>query len=567
MSRKTKINYNKKANDYANANNLEIDGTIENRNSKIDVKCNICGKTKKNISVRSMLNRKSPCAYCENKSKFETDLVDKYGENQYSILSEYVNMHTEIKIRCNVCGNIDYKTPNHLLTNENKMGYSCKKCFLDSFKKDVNEFYDILNNKFGGINHEILNPEEYRGYTSKNKLKFKCTICGYEFETYPSNVINPHNGEHYCAKCNNSIKDDRPYQERLDDVTENKVLALEEYKGHYTPIKHMCLECGHGKDGSWVTPPVNRTRGQGCPRCSNIVKISKGEKELSEFIESIYDGEIINNSRTIIKPKELDIYIPEKNIAIEYCGLYWHSEKYKGKKYHLNKLKESEDNGIRLIQIFEDEWENNKYMIKQKIKYLLNLNSNEKIYARKCEIKHISVREKNDFLDRNHIQGKDNSSIRLGLFYDDSLVSVITFGKLRKSLGSTSKEGQYELIRFASDIDKLIVGGFSKLLKHFIREYNPEYIKTFADLRWSIGTLYEKNGFNKTHISDPGYWYVYKNDNKLKRYHRFQFRKGILHEKFDNFDPNLTEYENMRNNNYYRIWDCGNAVYELELSK
>ena len=490
MNKRKKRDYKKEVTEYAYINNMSIDGDIQNRESKINSTCNICG-TVKNTSVRFLLERKYPCEYCEFKSKFENDLIIKYNEIPYIFLSRYKNMNSKIHVKCKKCGHEDHITPKTILHTNNKMGHPCKGCFINSYKKNENEFYSKLEEKFGKCNHTIINPDEYRGHASKNKIKFRCNICDHEFETYPHNVLNPKNGKHYCAKCNNSIVDKRPYQERLDDITDNRILALEEYKGHYAPLKHMCKVCGYGKDGTWITPPVNRTRGQGCPRCNNIIQQSKSEVELIDFIKSIYDGDVLTKNRDIIKPKELDIYIPDKDIAFEYCGLYWHNEKHKGKKYHLDKLKDAESKNIRLIQIFEDEWENNKYMVKQKIKHLLDLNDNEKIYARKCEIKNVNVKDKNNFLNNNHIQGKDNSSIRLGLYYNDELISVLTFGKLRKSLGSSSEEGQYELIRFASSIDKLIIGGFSKLLTYFIKEYNPKYIKTFADLRWSIGILYE----------------------------------------------------------------------------
>ena len=245
-------------------------------------------------------------------------------------------------------------------------------------------------------------------------------------------------------------------------------------------------------------------------------------------------------------------------------GNYWHSEKYKGKKYHLDKTILSESKGIRLIQIMDDEWMNKKDIVKSKICHILNINRNlTKIYARKCFIKEITAKEKKDFLNKNHIQGSDSSCINLGLFTKDNntLISVMTFCKPRKSLGQNSNKYDYELSRFASDINYVVVGGFSKLFSFFKNNYDWKKIITYADRRWSQGNVYLKNGWIHTHDSKPNYWYVDKN---LKtRHHRYNFRKQVLKDKFPNiFDSNLTEFEIMDKTKYFRVWDCGNMVFE-----
>ena len=124
----------------------------------------------------------------------------------------------------------------------------------------------------------------------------------------------------------------------------------------------------------------------------------------------------------------------------------------------------------------------------------------------------------------------------------------------------------HELVRYAGKSEYIIVGGFSKLLKYFTRNYEYTGIKTFADIRWSSldSNLYNINGFVKKHISEPNYWYFQRD---LVRHHRYSFRKNVLHEKLETFDPELTEVENMKNNNWSRIWDCGNLVYEMTKEK
>jgi len=296
-----------------------------------------------------------------------------------------------------------------------------------------------------------------------------------------------------------------------------------------------------------------------CPTCNPHV-ISYQEKEILNFIKSIFDGEILENTRKILPSgKELDIYIPSKKLAIEYNGIYWHSELV-GKKdrlYHVNKTDECEKLGIHLIHIFEDEWIDSRGIIESKLKYILDLNIN-KIYARNCIVKPVNYDECSDFLDKYHIQGNDKSFIRLGLYHKDDLVSIMTFGKNRISLGNKSKDDEYEMYRFCSSMT--VVGSGSKLLSHFIKNHSPLKIISYADRRWSNNSVfYSKVGFDFIKNTVPSYWYF----NKIgRRFHRFNFRKDQLSKKLQTFDPSLTEWENMQLNGYDRIWDCGNLKYE-----
>jgi len=328
-----------------------------------------------------------------------------------------------------------------------------------------------------------------------------------------------------------------------------------DYIGSMTKrYKFKCNECNNILDVF-----INNGYIPHCKIC-NTNTISKAETEIVEYIKTIYDGEIIKNDRVILGGKELDIYLPDKKIAIEYNGLYWHGESNgKDKNYHLNKTKECENNGIRLIHIFSDEWNTKGDIVKGRLLHIIGLNGLN-VYARKCNVKEITSKQKNEFLTKTHIQGKDTSSIHIGIFYRDQLSAIMTFGKLRRALGGTPKVGNYELIRFSSNLH--IVGGASKLLSFFIKKYNPIKIISYADRRWSNGNLYEKIGFTKTSDGMPGYWY-FKDD--LFRYHRYAFRKDILPKKLTDVDMNLTEWENMQLNGYDRIWDCGHLKYEMTL--
>jgi hypothetical protein len=271
-------------------------------------------------------------------------------------------------------------------------------------------------------------------------------------------------------------------------------------------------------------------------------------------------------NRDILHGLELDIYIPSKYIAIEVNGNFWHSEVggHKYKNYHINKTVQCNNNGIRLIHIFEDEWIENEAIVKSRLKHILNVNDHYKsIFARKCEIKQISSSDSKLFLTDHHIQGCVNASINLGAYYNNELISVMTFGKFRSALGSKNQNSnEYEMYRFCSKSDIKVVGIAGRLLSYFIRLHNPQKIISYSDRRWGapVGSLYEKIGFNRISIGIPNYWYV--NKDYLRRVHRFNFRKSELPSKLKTFNPQLTEWENMQLNGYDRIWDCGNFKYE-----
>lgn len=169
-------------------------------------------------------------------------------------------------------------------------------------------------------------------------------------------------------------------------------------------------------------------------------------------------------------------------------------------------------------------------------------------------------------MEKNHIQGKCGSSIRLGLFHGNKLVSVMTFGELRKSLGHSTIDNYYELIRYCSDLNCQVIGGASKLLSHFIKNNeNVKKIITYADKRFSSidNNIYQKLNFKHIGDSVPSYWYFKLGE--IVRHHRYKFAKHKLRDRLKSFDSNLTEWQNMQMNGYDRIWDCGNLKYELIL--
>ena len=275
------------------------------------------------------------------------------------------------------------------------------------------------------------------------------------------------------------------------------------------------------------------------------------EDNLYIFVKSLINKEVIANKR-ILDGKEIDVYIEDLQLGFEYNGLYWHSEARKmDKNYHLNKTNLAKEKGIELVHIFEHLWMYKQEIVKDLIKKKLNIT--KKVFARKCTIVEVTSKEAREFIDNNHLQGYTSSKIKYGLRLNGELISIMTFGESR-----FSNKYDYELIRFCNKIGTSVIGGASKLLKHFEKTHKGTLV-SYCDKTIFNGSLYESLGFKKSHDSKPNYFYF--KQGTIEVHNRQKFMKHKLKDKLQIFDPTLTEYENMANNKYLRYWDCGNAVY------
>lgn len=279
------------------------------------------------------------------------------------------------------------------------------------------------------------------------------------------------------------------------------------------------------------------------------------ESEIASFVDDLYNGKVDRNTRKVITPYELDVYIPDKKLAIECNGLYYHSTNHGvSKYYHLMKTEKCAEQGVRLIHINEWEWYNRKEICKSIIAGALGV-FDERIFARKCSIQEVNLDNSKDFLEKNHIQGYVPSSYRLGLFYKDELVQIVTIGKSR------FKEGEWELLRMCTKLNTQVIGGFSKLLHHIPKEYKE--IISFVDKGKFTGKGYYSAGWEYISDSAPNYHYFLG----AKRYTRNQCQKHKLKSFLgeENFDPELTEMQNMLNNGFLQLFDCGNIKVKYKI--
>ena len=289
---------------------------------------------------------------------------------------------------------------------------------------------------------------------------------------------------------------------------------------------------------------------------------SYSEKELVDFVKSIYSDEIMENTKRIIPPKELDIYIPQKNLAIEFNGVHWHDENHVDKNYHLTKTNMCNEKGIDLIHVFEDDWLYKKEIVKSMIASRLGIYQ-QKIFARKCKCQILDYKLYKEllqkFFNKNHLQGFTKCDIFVGLFYNDELVQCMGFNK------KGWHDGNVELTRMVSKMNAQVVGGFSKLMSFVKKVYGFTRITSYVYRAWFNGKGYLMSGFKIVKENPPSYSYVLNG----KRIHKSHFRKNKLKKMYECgklkcFDENKSEHEIMLQNNIYRIYDCGTikVIYE-----
>ncbi len=368
---------------------------------------------------------------------------------------------------------------------------------------------------------------------------------------------NSHRKGTQCPSCGRLKKQRLPFS---NNKCIEKFVSIHGNKYDYSRVfynsaqEHVTIICP--EHGEFMQQPYNHWNGHGCPSCGSIINVSKYENQIISYLNSL---NIIceNSNRNIISPYEIDIFIRDHNIGIEFNGNYWHSTANKvNKYYHLFKTELAlKNNKTFIIHIFEDEWIYTPQIVKSRLKAILN-KTPYKIYARKCVVRKIPSLVKTKFLNKYHIQGSCSSSINLGLYYHNKLVSIMTFGKRRFD----QKEG-FELIRYCTVSNFNIVGGAGKLLKYFERNYNPTRLISYADRRWSEGNLYRKLSFIEVRKTSPNYFYVHPS-NGFRRESRIKYQKHKLNNRLDKFDPDKTESDNMLDNGFYKIWDCGNFVFE-----
>ena len=327
---------------------------------------------------------------------------------------------------------------------------------------------------------------------------------------------------------------------------DNTLKPTEVTVNHNGKVWWVC-EKGH----EWFTSPNNRVKGDsGCPTCARNTFTSKGELALAAWVESVSSDDVHRNVRSVVSGHELDIWIPEQSLAIEFNGAYYHSERFRDKDYHRDKFLACEAQGVRLVQVWDHDWRDRRDIIERMLAHVLGESRAPRIGARSTVPQRLESAHAGAFFDANHIRGAVHAATCFGLIHDGEVVAALAV----KRSGDTA-----HISRYATSCT--VPGGFSKLVTYaddWAHTRGMSKWETFADLSLSNGDVYVAAGFTRGDDIPPDYGYLYRGT----LHHKFLFRKARF--KDDpalRYEEGLTERQLAELNNIPRVYDSGKRRY------
>lgn len=454
---------------------------------------------------------------------------DKYDYSKV----EYISAHNCVDIICKKHGCFKQTPTRHL------SGSGCQLCAIESRINKNSSTTDEFIYKSRIVHGNKYDYSKVEYISAISNVNIICNLHG-SFLQIPNSHLNGSG----CPECSKLYSHNRldllEFINKSNSIHNNKYnYSKSVYINQLTKIEIIC-----DLHGSFWQAPTNHYKGQGCPVCN----ISVPHAKLLNFLDSNSINYVVND-RKILDGLEIDIWLPDYNFGIEINGCYWHgSNNIENNKYaatrHVIKYNKSIDKNIILYQLWDYEILEKFDLIVSMIKY--KMHESIKIAARKCHVELKSNREINDFVNRNHLQGHRNAYVNYCLLYDNKIVSLLSI--------SRHNIYQWEIIRYCSDLNLNVQGGFSKLLSRFIKDHDPNTILTFADCRISVGCLYKTTGFKLINHTKPNYFY-YKSGVILSRQ---KCQKHKINKLFgDNFNKELTETENMWKNGFIKVYDAG----------
>lgn len=526
---------------------------------------------------------KIKCAYC-GKLFHPTNIHQKFCDGPHTAIcvvcgkefdcTEYMKKHKRAPITCSEeCAALKrkqtikekQKDPNYEKQKLEKRRQTCiDKYGVDNVSKDPNvqkKIVDVLKDKYGvdnagKIDKAVKNREEY--WNDQNRIK----LANLKREDTNLKLF----GSKYYTQSTMSHLDqgfDEVHAKRLQKFYEDPESFV---KHNFEEIPVTTYELAKFLGTDW---PANEKRIFLQERHLVTYKVSTMEGEVCEILRKLIPNiKIINNDRAQISPLELDIYLPDYKLAIECDPTYTHNSSFKSfdseplsVNYHKIKTDMCDKVGIRLIHIFGYIWTYKKDQMIDVIESALGLN--RKIYARCCSVSKVPSNESRNFLNLNHIQGNANSSVNLGLYYNEELVASMSFNKIRSTIGQEKADNDktWELSRFCNKSGISVIGGASKLLNYFETNYYPEVIKSYNNRSYTSGKLYHKLGFEAKRVSNPDYvWVDIKSD---KAYNRINAQKRNI-EKFlndESIDLSKTEKQIMEEHGYAQVYGSGTITW------
>lgn len=518
----------------------------------IEITCSIHGvfKQKADKHLNGAGCRKCSCAKVQ-KSRQPTDQQikdrilkihgDKYDVSDVS----YVGMAAPVTLICKKHGQFSARAGNVI---HRKSG--CPKCKNESVGEKSRLDQSVYFERFKKAHGDKYTYKRIFYKDSKAYVEIECAMHGAFVQ-----LIMDHQKGIGCLKCGIDYWDRPSFVEAARKIHGERYDYSEvTYTGANSPVRILCKKHGmfEQRPGSHVAS------GQGCPTCGRCGP-SKTHIEMKEFLEQ--HTEVVIEHRLNWSNRRLDIFLPKHNLAVEFHGLIWHSEKFAKDIYNLkNKHDESHICGIRVIHIFEDEWVYRKEAVRSLLMTAIGVEK-AVCYARQCSINQVTSEEAVAFLNLNHVQGHVKGCVHYGAYFNNKLVALMSFSKAKSHRGLKGSTEIWELRRFASSCR--VPGIASRLFTHFKREMQPITVISYSDSRLFTGKMYERLGFTKDWETLPDYYYV--SNSSDKRYHKRNFAHSNLKTKFgDKYDQSKTEVENCNANGWYRIFDCGKVRWRWE---
>jgi hypothetical protein len=464
---------------------------------------------------------------------FADDLVIKGSKTKFALTCPE---HGEFKV---IYNNLGPRAANGLAS-------PCPKCNMTRAGALRRKRGDVWAQQVTAVTGGTVTLNQDGFTTASAKAEFTCTHHGKFFS-----VLQDVADGHGCPECGRLRRN-----KALSLDVESFLLSAAAVHGsryQYDPGTFvntkvpMAITCA--EHGVFYQRPNNHvSNAAGCPKCSNSV--SSGEDDLFSWIEST--GVVaVQRDRSVLGGKEIDIYLPEHRLGIEYCGLYWHGEDKRHSTYHTEKLDAAAGKGVRLITVFEDEWLDPHVRNLVMFRVLAALGASRSVYARHTSVVSIGWAEAKQFLDTHHMQGAGvPAKVCYALRMGSETVAVSTWG-----LSRFEKSAQWELFRFSSTTSDRVVGGLGKMFAAFVGDHTPASVVSYADRRWGNGDAYGKIGFEFDGYTAPGYYWC----KHLSRFSRHRFQKHKLKGVLATFDPDASEAENCRANGYWRLYDCGHS--------
>ena len=266
------------------------------------------------------------------------------------------------------------------------------------------------------------------------------------------------------------------------------------------------------------------------------------QQQLVDFVRSVYNNRIEENTKAIIPPQELDVYLPDLNLALEYNGLWFHSSLFLPDNYHRDKTEECQKRGIRLIHVFEDDWMYRRPIVEDILRTAIDPHHRQRVYARRCSIETLDLKTTNDFLEKNHLQGGVlTQTVAYGLMFDDTFIALVSLVRYRDG---------YVLQRYSVRLGYTVLGAFSRLLCHFIRQNSPQKIVTYCDRSVFTGDIYRRAGFQRVRTNRPQFTFL-----DVQHHHRLP--KQVLRRRGTGYQRQQDPMP--------RVYGCGLDVWELNL--